>query len=74
MHQVVELPARQRSAATDDTDLLRDSDRGDHDCDGVGILEVEDARCAVGQRAIECLASRDAAVGIEPLNCARYVR
>ena len=74
MHQVVELPARLRSAATNNTDLLRDSNRGDHYCDGVGILEVEDARCPVGQRACECLASRDAAVGIEPLNCARYVR
>ncbi len=73
MHQVVELSARQRSAPTDDADLLRDGDRDDHYCDGVGVLEIEDARRAVGQRAIECLASRDAAVGIEPLDCASYV-
>jgi len=73
MHQVVELPARHRSAAAYDADLLRDGDRDVHYCDGVRVLEVEDARRAVSQRACECLASRDAAVGIEPLNCARYV-
>src|SRR5215469_15399158 len=68
------MPARHGGSATYDADLLCDSSEpGNHDCNGVGILEVEDARRAVGQSAIECLASRDAAVSIEPLDCARYV-
>src|SRR5438552_18138151 len=35
-------------------------------------LSLHDA-LPICQRARKCLASRDAAVGIEPLNCARYV-
>src|SRR5260370_18136039 len=54
-------------------DLVGDGGRAVHYWDGVRVLQVEDAWRAVSQRACECLASRDAAVGIEPLNCARYV-
>src|SRR5690349_24993940 len=72
MHQVVELPTRRRSAATDHTDLLGDGDRGDYYGDSVGVLEVEDARRAVGQRACERLASRD--VAVKPLDGACHVR
>ena len=74
MNQVVELPARQRSTAAYDADLLCDGERDVHYRDGVGVLEVEDARRAIRERARECYASRDAAVAVEPLDCARYVR
>src|SRR5207245_3690149 len=40
---------------------------------GLRYLEFDDARLSVIHRAVEFLASRVAAVGIEPLNCARYV-
>ncbi len=73
MHQVVKLPARQRSAATHDADLLRDGERADHHCDGVGVLEIEDAWRAIGKCAREALAGGDAGVGVEPLDGASDV-
>ena len=74
MHQVVKLPARHGSATAHHADLLRNCQLGDHYRDGVGILEIEDAWRAVGECAREALAGGDAAVAVEPLDCARYVR
>ncbi len=74
MHHIVKLSAWHGSAAAHNADLLRDSERVNHHRDGVGVLEIEDPRCAVGERVRVGLAGRDAAVGIEPLDCTRYVR
>ena len=74
MHQIVELPTRQRSAAAYDADLLRDVKSVDYHGDDVCVLEIEDAGRAVGERVGDGLSRGDAAVGIEPLGGARYVR
>jgi len=74
MHQVVELPARHRSAAPTDADLLRDGDRDAHYCDGVcaswksRMPGVPSVNVRVNAWRVGTLA-----VGIEPLNCASYV-
>ena len=73
MHQVVELPARHGSPAAYHADLLRNCQACDHYRDGVGVLEIKDAGRAIGERAREGLAGGNAAVGVEPLDCARYV-
>src|SRR5262249_28578312 len=46
----------------------------DYNSDGVGILEIEDTRRAVGERVLVSLPCGDTAVRIEPLDCAGYVR
>ena len=73
MHQVVKLPARQRSAAAHHADLLRNCQLGDQYRNGVGVLEIEDAWRAVGECAREALAGGYAGVAVEPLDGARYV-
>ena len=73
MHQVVKLPARQRSASTYHAELLRNGEAGDPYRDGVGVLEIEDAWGAIGERAGEALARRDTGVGVEPLGGASDV-
>src|SRR5438270_5435053 len=73
MHQVVELPARRRSAAAYHADLLRNREACGHYRDGMGILEIKDAWRAIGECVRETLAGGDAGVGIEPLDGASNV-
>ena len=73
MHQVIKLSARQGSAAANYADLLRDGELADHHRDSVGVLEIENARRAIGECAREALAGGDAGVAVEPLDGASYV-
>ena len=74
MNKIVELSSRQCCATAHDADLLCDVDLVDHNRDGVCVLEIEDAWRAIRERVRDGLARGDAAVGIEPLHCARNVR